>query len=841
MGHHSIPPSVGEDKSSADEPAAPAAPPQHGSPSSNRFKELWDRGYRALRPLIPHDATMSESSNIRPELIGKIPGKRLANGTWVGFHDWQTHSTTDADLVEWASWGAGVGLMTGLVSSVLAVDIDTLDHGLSARAAELMREMLGPARPRVGRAPKALFLYRCAQPVPFLKVKFDGPEGKRELVELSTDRRQIVMRGTHPKTGKPYSWPEGLPPFKELTEVTPEQVEAFFLELSHVMPNAEFRGRKLSAGSGSGGDQTKFTGSAEAVARAVRSLPNTEALYPTRDSWLDMLYAIKAALPDDPGAAEALAQEWSEKYDGPDGNDPDYVAQEWRKMVPPFRRGASWLYEQAELHAPNDFARVSVYFDVIDEDKDDAIESLSLTTGADRDVLRGALEGFDVKAKSPQAVEAFGPDDVCEITEAIDPKHLPTRKWIVSPWLMACTASQVVGASKLGKSAFMLRLALAVATGKESILRGPGNISPERLHKCGPVIVYNAEDPQAEMQRRLSAVQKFHGVIGRVKHGITLWSGSSRRLIVAERKDGRTSAVTEGPGFAKLREMIRRKKPTLVILDPLVSLVAGIGENENDAMDAAFRLLITIAAEENTAILIVHHTGKTEKAVDDIHAGRGASASGGVVRGSLNLNEVSEKDPLRGGLPPGRYMRADMGGANYGPKIGGLVYRLKVVPVGNGTADWSPETADALFNEEDAEASLRRRGDTVIVHEIIDARKAAAEASAVRSGEEDVMRRSVASAALEVMGGSAQLKISGAYLELGKALKLAGIAKTDREQTIRNTLTDNLSGDGVIVVKDHKRIRVWAEKEGADKASPWLLRHTSDVNDETIDDDLAGA
>ncbi|WP_180982485.1 AAA family ATPase [Methylocella silvestris] len=586
---------------------------------------------------------MSAGSKIRPELIGKIPGKRNADGAWSGFHGWQTHSTTDADLFEWAAWGAGVGLMTGLVSGVIAVDIDTLDHGLSARASELMRKMLGPARPRVGRAPKALFLYRCSLPVPFLKVKFDGLDGKRELVELSTDRRQIVMRATHPKTGKPYSWPEGIPPFKELTEVTPEQVEAFFLELSHIMPNAEFRGRKLSAGSGSGGDQTKFTGPAEAVARAVRSLPNTEALYPTREAWLDVLYSIKAALPDDPGAAEALAIEWSDKYDG-EPADPDDVIANLARCVPPFRRGASWLYEQAELHAPKDFDRVSVYFDEIDEDKDAAIKSLSLTTGADRDVLRGALEGFDVKTK----VVPAGPTGAIKFRAVLGKDAAPVinGNWTIKKILPRVGLGVQYGAPGSGKTFSAMDLALHVSA--------PAKLSwRDHRVKTGGV-AYIACEGGSLTQNRVAAWRDKHGDPG----NFALYP------YTPDLSNATSSDV------AKICQDIKDQQGevVLVAIDTLAKAIKGADENSGVDMgkfiDACERIRTTL----NCFALIVHHSGK-----DAGKGSRGHSSLLGAIDLEMEVTRATGQDGVH--TMKITKLRDGEAGAVFG-------FRLKTITVG---------------------------------------------------------------------------------------------------------------------------------------------------------------
>jgi hypothetical protein len=88
-------------------------------PSQNSpFHNFWNLGYTRLVPIIPPEAPLSENSALYKKLAqgkdarGKAVGIRGSSGKWFGF-DWLKHETTEADLSNWGSMSAGVGIRTG--------------------------------------------------------------------------------------------------------------------------------------------------------------------------------------------------------------------------------------------------------------------------------------------------------------------------------------------------------------------------------------------------------------------------------------------------------------------------------------------------------------------------------------------------------------------------------------------------------------------------------------------------------------------------------------------------------------------------------------------------------
>src|SRR5262245_43145349 len=97
-----------------------------------------------LIPIITPVAILLESSSVAPEMVGKVPGKYLANlGVWCGFAKFTQNVATEADIAEWNTWpNAGVGL---LARNHPGVDIDCTDPTLAEKVHKLALEILGPA------------------------------------------------------------------------------------------------------------------------------------------------------------------------------------------------------------------------------------------------------------------------------------------------------------------------------------------------------------------------------------------------------------------------------------------------------------------------------------------------------------------------------------------------------------------------------------------------------------------------------------------------------------------------------------------------------------------------
>ena len=87
---------------------------------------------------------------------------------------------------------------------------------------------------RTGQAPKRAILLRTITPFKKITGKVVAPNGDTDQkIELLADGQQVVVFGTHPKTGKPYSWFGGDPSsikHEELPYVSEDEAKQFIAE-----------------------------------------------------------------------------------------------------------------------------------------------------------------------------------------------------------------------------------------------------------------------------------------------------------------------------------------------------------------------------------------------------------------------------------------------------------------------------------------------------------------------------------------------------------------------------------------------------------------------------------
>ena len=152
--------------------------------------------------------------------------------------DWQKKTSTNA--AEIALWdklypqATNTGILTQLTPT-LDIDITNPEaaEAVEAFARERFEER-GFVLIRTGLAPKRAILLRTDTPFKKITGTVVAPKGDTDQkIELLANGQQVVVFGTHPKTGKPYSWFGGEPTsirHDELPYVSEDEAKQFVAE-----------------------------------------------------------------------------------------------------------------------------------------------------------------------------------------------------------------------------------------------------------------------------------------------------------------------------------------------------------------------------------------------------------------------------------------------------------------------------------------------------------------------------------------------------------------------------------------------------------------------------------
>lgn len=532
------------------------------------FEKIAGLGYTDLVPIVPPGVPVSATSSLakrvgtRADARGKVPGIKGRNGEWYSF-DWVPYQADADDLRRWADMGAGVGIKTG--GGLLAIDADTLDEDCARIIRDAVRQHFGQTPIRVGRYPKALYLIRTTEPAPYARILFGQPdtEGKRpHLCEFLTERRQFVAEGVHPVTNQPYSWPSPLIPADELVTVTPEQLAAFQRDLQSLLPDTA----PLSAeGAGGATNQEALRGDPAMVRKAVAATPNTSAKYPSRGDYLAMGYAIKAAIEDDAEAFETFS-EWCDKWqDG--SNDPDIVEADWRRMKGPFKRGAGWLYQQAEEAG---FDTAQVFFDPI---------------------VSAPASPFDTQAETAKAEEDTETFPILSIGDLL---NRPPPTYLIDRHIPDVSVGFLYADPGAGKSFLAMDIGLHIAHGRDT-WHGDPIALPEA--NSAPVAIYLAAEGAFDLRNRILAWHKAHDL------------PITNNFLVIEQPMN----FMQADDIRKLIRSIRGtgRKPAFVVVDTVSRMLPGADENSQKDMTLFVKACDAVRDAFRCAVLGVHHAGKS--------------------------------------------------------------------------------------------------------------------------------------------------------------------------------------------------------------------------------------
>lgn len=586
------------------------------APHQNRFRQLWDLGYRSLIPIIPPDAEISEGSSLykrlgtRQDGRGKTPGVKGSNGKWFSW-DWVPHVADELDLSRWNAMGAGVGVKTG--DGLYAIDADSTDEASARIIRDIVQDIVGPSPIRVGRYPKALYLIRASEAIPYTRIEFGPPDGagNYERVELLGARKQFVAYGTHNKTRKPYEWPSKLTPYDDLPVLDPADLSELFNRLQQHLPDAQ---RPDSEGDGGPVNQDSLRGDPRTIRAAVEATPNTSDLFPSRESYRDYGYAIKASLPDDEHEAFEIFSEWCGRW-AQGENDPDVVASDWRRMKPPFRVGASRVYALAEQHSGGVFSTAQAYFTPLPAQET-------------------APSPFDVQMARERETAASDLYPVLRTSEIID---RPPPSFLIDRFFPQQSFGFLYSAPGVGKSFLILDAALHIAYGFDNWHGDAINV-PET--EGPPSVLYIAAEGSYGFRNRIRAWQQANNIDPATPNGFLMIE--------------RTINFMSPEDIAKLTRTVEAVAPsaTMVIVDTVSRAVPGADENLQKEMTLFVSACGLLQERFGCTVVGVHHAGKDGKM-------RGSTVLNGA--GDFVLHLDREKGKTVGNLTCDKQKEAEDG------------------------------------------------------------------------------------------------------------------------------------------------------------------------------------
>lgn len=651
-------------------------------------RDLWDLGYRDLCSIVPPGALIKPKSSLIGKPTGKIPGWRTENGQWIGY-DWLGKVSPERWLEWWADWNCGTGIKPGTQpdgSHLLAIDADTLDEERAGAIKAKVVEHFGLLPTRVGKAPKALYLLRTAEPMRSFKLRFeDEPNadpnkpGKVGQVEMLAGRTQFIASGIHPDTMRPYTWTVPLVPIADLPVFTAEQVEAFLVDIRPLLPKVG-EGLRGFAGAGdrlsdySNVDQAELRApSLDMLAEAVRAIPNEAET--TRDDYRNLGLAIHAAAAQDLDFGRELFVEWALRWPGgkEDANLGADALGDWSRFKAPHLIGwGNYIRPKAEKAGWH------------------------------------CLDGFDFDDEGDPKPDDPKPDDEAEPKGGSKPKK---RKIRPSPWVyqdpttmpmlrfvygkhyMRTVLSATFAAGETGKSSLSLVEAVSMATGRDLLGKG---LSEGRVR----VWVWNGEDDLPLLNKRVAAICLNYGIKREELEGwLFLDSGVDTPLCVA--KQGRNGVELQQEDLDMIRDGIREMGIDVWIADPFISMHE-VPESDNTGIGMVVKALSKITAETSTAGDLVHHVRKAARgqaAEVELEDGRGAGSFKDKIRSGRVLGKMTAAEGKKVGIDrPRGYFWVKNGKQNLAPPPPDVRdwYRLAGVKLGNDPKH--PSSPDDVFH-----------------------------------------------------------------------------------------------------------------------------------------------
>ncbi|WP_163372852.1 bifunctional DNA primase/polymerase [Endozoicomonas acroporae] len=539
----------------------------------------------------------------------KSPGKhpRLMAGL-------NSATSNSNDVTKWFGYwpNMNLGVVTGSASGLVAVDIDP-DKG-GDYAFELIEDDLPETVKQITGSGGFHLLYKLPEGV---KVKNavdidDGHTLKLSGVDIRGEGGFIVVPPSNHESGNGYRWEDDYSPEdQELTEIPLAFLERFNLIKPDLPEVATV------------GDIIAYALDRDSIVEIKSAL---EAISPDgRDDWLRVGMALHST-----GAGSQafdLWDEWSQKTEA--GNyDPRSQVSSWTAFKPGARNIESLFflaYSNGWEGAQTEPLTIIDDLGLLEPARfiDNSVEMIE--SGKLVEIRPGVLsQSVDAEEVGEDDEPDFAPS-LADLLQARSGEVPDTSKY--SLWndetMIKDSIVLIAGEPKVGKSEFVLSMSMAAANGTQW-MNAPFNGKYS-------VLWLNAELKRDYVIKR---VAKYRDQI----------DGDTRFYSTAkdEFPNRRVPDLTSKAGLAYLKRLAKRKKPDIVIVDPLANWTIGSDENKsNDVITAIGNICAVFAG---ATVVIVHHLkkGDISKKSPDFDDIRGSGALRGLYDTGFLLYKNAE-------------------------------------------------------------------------------------------------------------------------------------------------------------------------------------------------------
>ena len=267
--------------------------------------------------------------------------------------------------------------------------------------------------------------------------------------------------------------------------------------------------------------------------------------------------------------------------------------------------------------------------------------------------------------------------------QPVDPTQIPTRKWLYGTSYIRKFIGLTAATGGAGKSSLILVECVAMACGRDLLGIEPA----EKLR----VLYWNGEDPLEELERRVAGILQHYDLTKKdLGDRLFIKSGRDMPIRIAELDQGKARIAK--PMTRAMVRAIRDHKLDVVAIDPFVSSHS-VPENDNNAIDLVAKKWADIADKTDCAIILSHHTRKTNGVGASIEDSRGASSLNYAARTRRAINTMTATEAESAGFDAkGRdrlsYFKADMMGSSMIKPTAALDwYRFVSVDLMNGPPD----------------------------------------------------------------------------------------------------------------------------------------------------------